>query len=98
MCVTRRAPVHAGSEPLRDPRPSAQVLLLATGAGWSADSGLAVYRDIADVPAYHELGLTYRDICQPRWLSHDPELFFGKNPTTSEIDAADGIDYAYRAE
>ena len=26
----------------------ADVLLLATGAGWSADSGLAVYKDVAD--------------------------------------------------
>jgi hypothetical protein len=29
--------------------PQADVLLLATGAGWSADSGLAVYADIAKV-------------------------------------------------
>ena len=35
---------------------AADVLLLATGAGWSADSGLAVYKDVADVAAYHERG------------------------------------------
>ena len=42
----------------------ADVLLLCTGAGWSADSGLKVYRDIADIGAYHDKGLTYRDICE----------------------------------
>ena len=26
------------------------VLVFLTGAGWSADSGLAVYKDIADIP------------------------------------------------
>ena len=55
----------------------ADVLLVATGAGWSADSGLAIYRDVADVAAYHERDLTYRDICQPEWLHRDPELFYG---------------------
>ena len=55
----------------------ADVLLVATGAGWSADSGLAIYRDVADVEAYHQRGLTYRDICQPEWLRNDPELFYG---------------------
>ena len=55
----------------------ADVLLLATGAGWSADSGLAVYKDIADIPAYHKRGLTYRDLCEPHWLSDEPELAHG---------------------
>ena len=53
------------------------VLLVCTGAGWSADSGLAVYKDVADVPAYHERNLTYRDICVPRFLDEEPELFYG---------------------
>jgi len=30
---------------------SADFLLVAAGAGFSADSGLKVYKDIADVPA-----------------------------------------------
>ena len=55
----------------------ADVMLLATGAGWSADSGLAVYKDIADVPAYHDRGLTYHDICEPHWLDKEPALFHG---------------------
>ena len=56
---------------------SADVLLVCTGAGWSADSGLAVYRDVADVAAYHERNLTYRDICVPRFLDEEPSLFYG---------------------
>ncbi|CAK9061932.1 unnamed protein product [Durusdinium trenchii] len=35
------------------------------GAGWSADSGLAVYADVA------------KDICQPHWLFKEPQLFWG---------------------
>lgn len=53
------------------------VLLLLTGAGWSADSGLSVYKDVADVAAYRERDLTYSDICEPRWLEDDKELFYG---------------------
>jgi len=52
-------------------------ILLMTGAGWSADSGLAVYADVANVQAYHEKSLTYRDLCQPSWLHDDPALFYG---------------------
>lgn len=55
----------------------ADVLLVSTGAGWSADSGLAVYKDVADLPAYHARNLSYRDICQPHWLEEDPALFYG---------------------
>lgn len=56
----------------------AEVLLLATGAGFSADSGLKVYNDIADVPAYRAAGLTYMDLCVPDHLtSGDLELFWG---------------------
>ena len=55
----------------------ADVLLLATGAGWSAESGLAVYRDIANVKAYAERDLTYRELCVPSWLRDEPSLFWG---------------------
>lgn len=55
----------------------ADVLLFSTGAGFSADSGLAVYKDIASIDAYRDAGLEYSDICQPEWLEHDPELFYG---------------------
>lgn len=55
----------------------ADVLLLCAGAGFSADSGLAVYEDIAGVKAYQELGYKYHNVCRPEWLSHDPEIFYG---------------------
>ena len=51
--------------------------LWVNGAGWSADSGLAVYADVAKVPAYAQRQLTYQDICQPHWLFSEPELFWG---------------------
>ena len=55
----------------------ADVLVVVTGAGFSADSGLAVYADVARVPAYLKLGVTYQDLCQPHWLSQAPSLFYG---------------------
>lgn len=54
-----------------------EVLVLITGAGFSADSGLAVYADVANVNAYKERNLEYHDICQPHWLHRDPGLFYG---------------------
>ena len=56
---------------------SADILLVVTGAGFSADSGLAVYRDVAQVPAYQRLGVSYQDLCQPHWLQNAPSLFYG---------------------
>lgn len=55
----------------------ADIFLLCTGAGFSADSGLAVYADVAKVPAYALRNLAYHDICQPHWLEREPELFWG---------------------
>lgn len=55
----------------------ADVLLVFTGAGFSADSGLPVYRDIAAVEAYQEKGLSYKDLCNPSWLHQEPEVFYG---------------------
>jgi len=55
----------------------ADVFLLCTGAGFSADSGLAVYADVARVRAYVQRDFAYHDICQPKWLEDDPELFWG---------------------
>lgn len=52
---------------------------MSAGAGFSADSGLPVYKDIANVPAYHRMGVTYADLCEPRWIVSDPEVFFGTN-------------------
>lgn len=55
----------------------AEVLVLITGAGFSADSGLAVYADVANIEAYQQRNIEYYDICQSHWLSRDPGLFYG---------------------
>ena len=56
---------------------SADYVLIAAGAGFSADSGLPVYKDIADVDAYKKMDVTYADLCVPDWLMKDPEIFYG---------------------
>jgi len=43
----------------------ADVLLAVTGAGFSADSGLATYVDVANVEAYESRGWKYMDLCKP---------------------------------
>ena len=55
----------------------ADILLLVTGAGWSAESGLAVYGDIGRVPAYQQRNLTYADVAQPHIVGKEPALFYG---------------------
>jgi len=55
----------------------ADYLLISAGAGFSADSGLSVYKDIANVPAWRARGLSYHDLCEPSWLSRDPATFYG---------------------
>ena len=54
----------------------AHVFFLCTGAGFSADSGLAIYADVAKIGAYASRGLDYYDICQPTWLRTDQALFW----------------------
>ena len=56
---------------------SSDAFLFTTGAGFSADSGLAVYADIARIPAYAARGLEYHDICVPDFLESEPPLFWG---------------------
>ncbi|ETP37048.1 hypothetical protein F442_15098 [Phytophthora nicotianae P10297] len=56
---------------------SADFLLVATGAGFSADSSLPVYADIANVDAYEKMDLEYQDLCVPYMLEQDEELFYG---------------------
>ena len=43
----------------------ADVLLTVTGAGFSADSGLATYDCVANIEAYRSRGWRYRDLCTP---------------------------------
>lgn len=56
---------------------SADFVLVAAGAGFSADSGLPVYADVAEHPAYARRSLTYHDLCRPELLVEDPRLFYG---------------------
>ena len=53
---------------------SAEILLLVTGAGFSADSGLATYVDVADIDAYRERGWRYRDLCRPFVVSDSIDI------------------------
>jgi len=55
----------------------ADIIIFATGAGWSADSGLATYPGVADIEPYRKRDLDYFDICQPHWRRQEPETFFG---------------------
>ena len=56
---------------------SATHLLIAAGAGFSADSGLPVYADIAAVPEYAARGLTYQELCTTQLLVCDPRASYG---------------------
>jgi NAD-dependent SIR2 family protein deacetylase len=60
----------------------AKFLLIATGAGHSACSKLPVYNDIANVPVYKKLELSYHDLARPVMLDDeeneaDISLFYG---------------------
>ncbi|KAL0480713.1 cobB [Acrasis kona] len=59
-----------------------QFVLVACGAGFSADSSLPVYSDIAQIEVYKKLDLTYHDLCRPNVMLaegdlNDKELFLG---------------------
>jgi len=55
----------------------ADFMLLSIGAGFSAESGLKLYKEVANIEAYSKKGLTYAGISRPLWLQEDPELFYG---------------------
>lgn len=79
--------VHKAAELLY----SAEVLLLVTGAGFSADSGLATYIDVADINAYRERGWRYRDLCRP-FILHGgmEEVEHGRDEQSNSNDNSDG--------
>ncbi|CAM9151540.1 unnamed protein product, partial [Ectocarpus fasciculatus] len=54
----------------------ADYLLIATGAGFSADSGLAVYADVAKNSYYASREKDYADLANTSLLMEDPELFW----------------------
>jgi len=55
----------------------ADFLLIATGAGFSADSGLATYATMNQVPTMERLGMEYNELCCADLLSKDPARFYG---------------------
>jgi NAD-dependent SIR2 family protein deacetylase len=55
----------------------ADFLLIATGAGFSADSGLPTYADVAKNPIYERLGIEYGDLCRLQCVTENPRLFYG---------------------
>ena len=55
----------------------ASVLLVSTGAGFSADSGLPVYNDIASDPFYSKHELSYVALSTPSMLVRNKNLFYG---------------------
>lgn len=83
---------------------SCEVLLLVTGAGFSADSGLATYIDVADINAYREKGWRYRDLCRPFVLQggidlehenfNDPDVH-SNEPQDAGSDAEHEIDASH---
>eukprot|EP00741_Cyanophora_paradoxa_P010295 tig00020516_g9964.t1 len=58
---------------------TSDVLLIAAGAGFSADSGLPTYAGIDDMEPYKSMGITYdRDLCNPgKLFERDPSLWLG---------------------
>lgn len=51
--------------------------MIATGAGFSADSGLPTYNDVAKNPIYEKQNIEYGDLCRISCLQQRPELFYG---------------------
>ena len=52
-------------------------LLIATGAGFSVDSGLPTYNQVAQNPVYHRQDIDYSDLCRMQCLKTRPSLFYG---------------------
>lgn len=59
----------------------ADALIIAAGAGMGVDSGLPDFRGPEGFwrayPAYAELGLSFRELANPRWFREDPALAWG---------------------
>jgi hypothetical protein len=52
-------------------------LLVASGAGFSADSGLPTYTQVAQNPVYQQQQIDYSDLCRMDCLRKQPSLFYG---------------------
>lgn len=67
---------------------SAEVLLVIAGAGFSADSGLATYLDVADIDCYKRKGWRYRDLCRPFVTDADLQIERGQCSSDDEQGAS----------
>ena len=56
---------------------NADYLLLSIGAGFSADSGLATFQTIAQVPVYQKKNHSYVYLCNPDHFLTNPQLAYG---------------------
>ena len=56
---------------------NADYFLLSIGAGFSADSGLATFQTIAEVPAYQKKSYSYIYLCSPGHFFSKPKLAYG---------------------
>lgn len=56
---------------------SCDFLLVCTGAGMSADSGLPTYSQVAHNPIYDQQGIDYADLCRIQCCRDHPSLFYG---------------------
>jgi NAD-dependent SIR2 family protein deacetylase len=60
---------------------TAQALLISAGAGMGVDSGLPDFRGDEGFwrayPPYAALGLSFPELANPRWFTHDPTLAWG---------------------
>ena len=59
----------------------ADVFIVTTGAGFSADSGLAIYRDVAKVPAYKERGVDYGEAARVHIDHHNRFITHTETPS-----------------
>eukprot|EP01084_Bolivina_argentea_P111001 198145_1 len=55
----------------------ADFCLLSSGAGWSVDSGLKVFKDIANIDVYKQKHLTYHDLSRPDNIQKMPTIAYG---------------------
>lgn len=56
---------------------SSSYLLLTSGAGMGADAGLSTFASMVPLVLEGGESVSYTELCQPKWLKQDPEVFYG---------------------
>lgn len=56
---------------------SSSYLLLTSGAGMGADAGLSTFATMVPLLLPGGESVSYTELCQPKWLKQDPEVFYG---------------------